>query len=86
MPRLLNILGFLAFVLGAVAVAVGIYILLTSVLGWNPFYRGRPLPAAMEAMLALLGGGVVLLFLGSLLARAAAKAAWHRDLQATVEH
>ena len=84
MPRLLNILGFVAFVLGAVALAVAVYILLAGVIGWNPFSRGRPPAAGVNSMLAISAIGLVLLLAGALLARAAAKAQWRREIQATV--
>jgi hypothetical protein len=84
MPRLLNILGFVAFLLGAVAVAVGIYILLTAVIGWNPFSHGRPMIAGTTAMAAMLGSGLGLLLLGALLGQAAARAEWRREMRDTV--
>ncbi|HEY8612844.1 MAG TPA: hypothetical protein VIL69_16350 [Roseomonas sp.] len=84
MPRLLNILGFLAFVIGAVALAVAIYILLAGVIGWNPFSYGRPMIAGTNTMLVMLASGLVLLVTGALFARAAARAEWRRELQATV--
>ncbi|SHI55555.1 hypothetical protein SAMN02745194_00572 [Roseomonas rosea] len=84
MPRLLDILGFVAFVLGAVALAIAVYILLAGVIGWNPFSRGRPPIAGANTMLVMSAAGLLLLLAGALLARAAAKAQWRREIQATV--
>ena len=84
MPRLLNILGFLAFVIGAVALAVAVYILLAGVLGWNPFSYGRPMIAGLNTMLVMLVIGLLLLVLGAVLARSSARAEWRREMQATV--
>jgi uncharacterized membrane protein len=84
MPRLLNILGFLAFVIGAVALAVTLYILLAGVVGWNPFSYGRPLIAGTTTMLVMLVIGLVLLAIGAVLARISARAEWRREMQDTV--
>ena len=84
MPRLLNILGFLAFVIGAVALAFAVYILLAGVVGWNPFPHGRPPMAGMNTVLVMLAVGLVLLVLGAVLARISARAEWRREMQATV--
>jgi len=73
-PRLLNILGFMVFVLGAVALAVAVYVLLAGVIGWNPFSHGRPMAAGVTTMAAMLALGVVLLVSGALLGRAAVRA------------
>jgi len=83
-PRLLNILGFVAFVIGAVAVAVALYILVTGVLGWNPFSTGRPMIAGRNTMLSLAVAGLILLVLGAVLARMSARAQWRREIQQTV--
>jgi uncharacterized membrane protein YhiD involved in acid resistance len=84
MPRLLNILGFLAFVIGAVVVAVGIHVLITGVIGWNPLRNARPLQAGLTTVLVLLGSGAILLVAGWLLGQAGARAEWRREIQATV--
>ena len=84
MPRLLNILGFLAFVIGAVALAVAFYVLLAGVIGWNPFTRGRPLIAGTTTMLVMFAVGLLLLILGAVLARISARAEWRREMQDTV--
>ncbi|MBP0444378.1 hypothetical protein J8J14_06255 [Roseomonas sp. SSH11] len=84
MPRLLNILGFVIFVLGAVALAVAVYVLLAGVIGWNPFSHGRPMIAGLNTMLVLGVAGLALLIIGALLARAAARAQWRQEIQATV--
>ena len=81
MPRLLNILGFVAFVIGAVALAVALYILLAGVIGWNPFSRGRPLIAGVTTMMVMTAIGLVLLLAGAALALAAARAEWRRERQ-----
>jgi hypothetical protein len=84
MPRLLSILGFLTFVIGAVALAVAVYILLTGVIGWNPFSHGRPLIAGTNTLLVTLVIGLVLMVVGAVLARLSAQAEWRREMQATV--
>ena len=84
MPRLLNVLGFLVFILGAVALAVAAYILLAGVIGWNPFSYGRPMIAGVNTMLVCSVVAFFLLGLGAVLAQAAARAQWQRELQATV--
>jgi len=83
-PRLLNILGFVAFVIGAVAVAVALYILVTGFLGWNPFSTGRPMIAGMNTMVGTGVVGLILLALGAVLARMSARAQWRREIQQTV--
>ena len=50
MPRLLNIAGLVAFAAGAVSLAFAVYILLTGVIGWNPFGYVRPMIAGLQAM------------------------------------
>lgn len=77
MPRLLNILGFLAFLVGAALVGYVLYLVLAGILGINPWGNGRP----QVATNTLIGMGVAaLLFLvaGWLLARASARAEWRR--------
>jgi len=83
-PRLLNILGFLSFLAGAVAVAGGIYILLADVIGWNPFSNGRPMATGTMLMASMLAAGAVLLLLGALLGQAAVRAQWRREMRETV--
>ena len=83
MPRLLSILGFVAFVLGAVGIAVGLYILLAGVLHWNPLSNGRPPVAGTTEMGVIFVISLVLLLLGALLARLSARAAWRREMEAT---
>ncbi|MFH5925506.1 hypothetical protein [Roseomonas xinghualingensis] len=70
--------------MGAVAVAVGIYILLAGVIGWNPFSNGRPMIAGTTLMAAVLAIGAVLLLLGALLGQAGVKAQWRREMRETV--
>jgi hypothetical protein len=80
-PRLLSILGFVAFVAGAVAIAVSVYILLAGVIGWNPFSNGRPPSAGVATMATVLVAGLVLLVLGAVLARAAARAQLRQEMR-----
>ncbi|WP_338665881.1 hypothetical protein VQH23_12015 [Pararoseomonas sp. SCSIO 73927] len=84
MPRLLNALGFVAFVVGAVALAFALYILLAGVIGWNPFSNVRPMLASVNSMAVMALIGVVLLVIGAMLAVAAARAEWRREMQAVV--
>ncbi|MBP0494694.1 hypothetical protein [Roseomonas indoligenes] len=84
MPRLLNALGFVAFVVGAVALAFALYILLAGVIGWNPFSTVRPMLASVNAMITMGVIGIVLMMIGAMLAVAAARAAWRREMQAVV--
>jgi len=83
-PRLLSILGFLAFMAGAVSLAVAVYILVAGVIGWNPFSHGRPLIAGVTTMVVMLVVGLVLLVAGVLLAQASARALAQREVRNTL--
>lgn len=84
MPRLLSILGLVAFVAGAVALAVAAYILIAGVIGWNPFSQGRPMIAGVRSMGVMALLGVALLILGAVLAQVSARAEARRDNRATL--
>ncbi|WP_043833176.1 hypothetical protein [Muricoccus aerilatus] len=75
MPRFLNIAGLVAFAAGAVSLAFAAYILITGVIGWNPFggYT-RPMFAGLQTMGVMLALGLVLLVAGAVLAQVSVRA------------
>ncbi|WP_376096425.1 hypothetical protein ACE7GA_04855 [Roseomonas sp. CCTCC AB2023176] len=72
MSRLVNILGLLAFVLGAALLGYALYLLLAGVLGFNPWGNGAP-QVAMNTLIGLALAALVCLALGWLLARASVR-------------
>ena len=74
-PRLLNVAGLVAFAAGAVSLAFAVYILITGVIGWNPFGGYiRPIFAGLQTMGVMLALGLVLLVVGAVLAQVSARA------------
>ena len=82
MPRLLNIAGLVAFAAGAVSLALAAYILITGVIGWNPFGYARPAFAGLQTMGVMLALGLVLLVVGAVLAQVSVRAEAGRGKQA----
>ncbi len=72
MSRLLNLLGFVAFVLGAACLGYALYLLLAGSFGFNPWGTARP-TGGRETMIvtALIGLGLVVV--GLLLAFVSAR-------------
>ncbi|WP_426959452.1 hypothetical protein [Muricoccus radiodurans] len=81
MPRLLNALGFILFVLGAIVVGYVLYLVIAGMLGWNPFGGQRP-AVGLNTVIMLSIIALLLLVGGWLVALAAVRAEWRRDMQA----
>ena len=72
MHRLLNLLGFVAFVAGAACLGYALYLLLTVNFGFNPWGTARP-AGGWDTLISAALIGLVLLVIGWLLGRASAR-------------
>lgn len=72
MHRLLNVLGFVAFVVGAAFLGYALYLLLAGHFGFNPWGTARP-TGGRDMMVTSTLFGLVLVALGAVLAIVSAR-------------
>ena len=81
MHRLLNLLGLVAFVLGAAILGYVLYLVLAGLLGFNPWGSGQP-QVVVNTMISLGIVALILFVVGWLLARASARLEWRGQVAA----